>query len=139
MLKSVRLSAVLLTFCPALLRAAPSQAQVLASSNILDTVSFDQVIQKPEGPPPTPRHTGLRATLKNIGQDFLHLPSRTNAFWAGVGGGLALAVHPADDNVNTALRGNDAAHNFFLPGKYPRRLYPHQHQRADLCGGPDPR
>src|SRR5262245_55360921 len=53
-----------------------------------------QVIQKPAGPPPTPRHTGIKAMFKDLGNDVKHLPSRENLFWAGLGGGLALAVHP---------------------------------------------
>ena len=78
----------------------------------------EQVISQPAGPPPTPRHTGIKAMVKDLGQDVIHLPSTENLFWAGVGGGLALAVHPADDNVNEAMVNSDFAHNFFLPGKY---------------------
>jgi hypothetical protein len=48
----------------------------------------------------------------------IHLPSKENLFWVGVGGGLALAAHPADDNVNESLVNSDFAHDFFLPGKY---------------------
>jgi len=68
------------------------------------------------GPPPTPRHTGIKATFKQLVQDVKHLPSKENGIWAGVGGALALAVHPADDNVNQALVDNSAAENFFKPG-----------------------
>jgi hypothetical protein len=68
------------------------------------------------GPPATPRHTGIKATLKELVQDVKHLPSTENAIWAGIGGGLALAVHPADDNVNQALVGNTAAERIFKPG-----------------------
>ncbi|MEO7192140.1 MAG: phosphatase PAP2 family protein [Vicinamibacterales bacterium] len=99
--------------------APPAVSQTPTASILFrPTVLLDQVVQKPEGPPPTPKHTGFRATLKNIGTDFLHLPSRTNLFWAGLGGGLALAVHPIDDNVNAHLVGKGSVHNFFLPGKY---------------------
>ena len=49
--------------------------------------------------------------------DFKYLPSRENLMWAGIGGGLALAVHPADDNVNQALVGNTAAEKFFKLGE----------------------
>ena len=35
----------------------------------------------------------------------------------GIGGGLALAVHPADDNVNSALVGNATAEKIFKPGQ----------------------
>ena len=81
------------------------------------TVDFDQLIQQPAGPPPTPRHTGIKAMVKGLVIDFKYLPSKENLMWAGIGGGLALAVHPADDNVNEALVGSDFAHNFFKPGE----------------------
>jgi membrane-associated phospholipid phosphatase len=37
--------------------------------------------------------------------------------WAGIGGALALAVHPLDDNVNRALAGNKNAEHFFKAGE----------------------
>src|SRR5207247_4250579 len=70
-----------------------------------------QVIPQPAGPPPTPRHTGIKAMLKGLVIDLKYLPSRENLFWAGVGGGLALAVHPLDDDVNRKLVGNSTAEN----------------------------
>jgi len=76
-----------------------------------------QVITKPKGPPPTPRHTGFKAMAKDLVQDFRHLPSKENLFWTGVGGGLALAVHPADDNLNKSLVNSDFADKFFKPGE----------------------
>jgi hypothetical protein len=75
-----------------------------------------QVITQPAGPPPTPRHTGIKAMAKDLVEDVKHLPSKENLFWTAVGGGLALAVHPADDNVHDALVGNDFAEKFFKPG-----------------------
>lgn len=76
-----------------------------------------QVVTKPEGAPPTPRHTGIKAMVKDLGADIVHLPSMENLFWAGVGGGLALAIHPADDYINTALIDSPFADKFFGPGK----------------------
>jgi hypothetical protein len=76
-----------------------------------------QVIQQPAGPAPTPRHTGIKAMIKDLVGDVAHLPSKENLFWAGFGGGLALAVHPADDNLNEALVGSEFAKNFFKPGE----------------------
>src|SRR5262249_52733886 len=76
-----------------------------------------QVIGQPAGPPPTPRHTGIKAMVKDLVEDVKHLPSTENLFWAGVGGGLALAVHPADDNVNEAMINSDFAHDFFKLGE----------------------
>ena len=75
-----------------------------------------EAFQQPAGPAPTPRHTGVKALFKDLGSDLKRLPSKENLIWASVGGGLALAVHPADDNVNEYLVGNTTAENFFKPG-----------------------
>jgi PAP2 superfamily len=114
------------TICVLILgSASPLRAQStddlgdhLAGSLAAVVADAGQVVQKPEGPAPTPRHTGIKALIKDLGQDVIHLPSKENLFWTGVGGGLALAVHPADDNVNESLVNSDFAHDFFLPGKY---------------------
>ena len=82
-----------------------------------------QVITQPAGPPPTPRHTGIKAMAKDLVADVKHLPSKENLFWVGVGGGLALASHPADDNVNAYFLEHDSAKNFFVVGKYLGELY----------------
>jgi membrane-associated phospholipid phosphatase len=83
----------------------------------------DGDVAQPAGPPPTPRHTGIKAMVTGLVDDMKHLPSKENLFWAGVGGGLALAVHPADDDVNEAFVGSDFAHDFFKLGKYLGQLY----------------
>src|SRR5258705_1859057 len=75
------------------------------------------IAQQPAGPPPTPRHTGIKALTKHLVTNFKYLPSKENLFWAGAGGGLALAAHPFDDNVNEALVGNDTAESFFKAGE----------------------
>src|SRR4029453_897515 len=80
--------------------ASPVRAQSIFASHVrfgdVPTALTDygeQVIQQPAGPPPTPRHTGLKAMAKDLVEDVKHLPSKENLFWAGLGGGLALAVH----------------------------------------------
>jgi membrane-associated phospholipid phosphatase len=90
-----------------------------AAGNPLFAPAIDvgQVIQQPAGPPPTPRHTGIKAMVKGLVVDFKYLPSRENLLWAGVGGGLALAVHPVDDDVNHKLVNNNTAENVFRPGE----------------------
>src|SRR5262245_48095949 len=65
--------------------------------------------QQPAGPPPTPRHTGIKAMTKHLVTNFKYLPSKENLFWAGAGGGLALVAHPFDDDVHDTLVGNDTA------------------------------
>jgi len=102
--------------------AAPLAAQDASAEN-LSPVDFFQVVGQPAGPPPTPRHTGVTAMMKNLVSDVAHLPSKENLFWASVGGGLALAVHPADDNVNESLVNSDFAKDFFVLGKYLGQLY----------------
>ena len=75
------------------------------------------IAQQPAGPPPTPRHTGIKAMAKHLVTNFKYLPSMENLYWAGAGGGLALAAHPFDDNVNEALVGSDTAEKMFKPGE----------------------
>jgi membrane-associated phospholipid phosphatase len=76
-----------------------------------------QTISQPTGPPPTPRHTGIKALVKDLATDFKQIPSRENLLWAGIGGGFAAAVHPVDDNVHRALVGDMAARRLFKPGE----------------------
>src|SRR5260221_9835895 len=83
----------------------------------------EQVVTQPAGPAPTPRHTGIKAMVKDLAIDFTHLPSRENLFWVGVGGGLALAVHPADERVNRTMVNSDFAHDFFKFGGYLGEVY----------------
>jgi hypothetical protein len=83
----------------------------------------EQLVTQPAGPAPTPRHTGVKAMVKGLGSDFTNLPSRENLFWVSIGGGLALAVHPADERVNHAMVNSDVAHDFFKFGSYLGELY----------------
>jgi membrane-associated phospholipid phosphatase len=83
----------------------------------LESLDTDMLVElQPAGPPPTPRHTGVGAMAKHFLTNFKYLPSKENVYWAAAGGGLALAAHPFDDDVNTALVGNTTAENFFKPG-----------------------
>src|SRR3954469_21750538 len=88
-------------------------ASPLFTASSLDT----SLAQQPDGPPPTPRHTGIKAMTKHLVTNFKYLPSMENLYWAGAGGGLALAVHPFDDDVNENLRGNDTAKNVLKAGE----------------------
>ena len=75
------------------------------------------VARQPAGAPPTPRHTGIKAMIKYLVTNFKRLPSPENLYWAGAGGGLALAAHPFDDNVQQSMVGNDTAENIFSIGE----------------------
>jgi len=96
--------------------ASPPSGILESVSAAAASVQLAQVVTQPAGPPPTPRHTGIRALVKDLAGDVTHLPSKENLFWVGVGGGLALAAHPFDDNVNEAMVGSTFAKNFFKPG-----------------------
>src|SRR5262249_53254037 len=91
----------------------PEPSVAVAIDGLFNT---GQVVGQPAGPPPTPRHTGIKALMKDLVSDVQHLPSKENLFWVGVGGGLALAVHPADDNLNSSLVHSDFADTFFTTG-----------------------
>jgi len=77
----------------------------------------ESIAQQPAGPPPTPRHTGIKALTKHLVTNFKYLPSKENLFWAGAGGGLTLATHPFDDDVNEKLVGNNTADKIFKAGE----------------------
>jgi membrane-associated phospholipid phosphatase len=103
----------------ALAQAEPDQTVPAANAASLGPgIDWSQAIPQPAGPPPTPRHTGIKALVKGLGRDVKALPSKENAIWAGVGGALALAVHPVDDNVNKALINSPGAKSFFKAGEY---------------------
>ena len=97
----------------ALALAAPAQAQTPAAP-------ADPQEQKAEAKePPTPEHTGIRALFGDLGEDVKHLPALQNLYIAAIGGGLALAAHPADRSFNASLLSHyDAVNTAFAPGKY---------------------
>ena len=113
-MRVIGLTLVLVFVCASFPVAGQDQSTALVAAS---DVSAEQVVQKPAGPPPTPAHTGIKAMLKGLLTDFGNLPSKQNLFIAGVGGGLALAAHPADDHVNAHLVGKDWAKNVFTPGE----------------------
>ena len=98
-------------------RAVPELPSPAAPPLFTPDAPDASIAQQPAGPPPTPRHTGIKAMTKHLVTNFKYLPSKENLFWAGAGGGLALAVHPFDDDVNEALVGNDTAEKIFKPGE----------------------
>jgi hypothetical protein len=92
---------------------APIRASLDGSS---PAAFANQIVQPPAGPPATPRHTGVKAMVRDLGSDVKHLPAKENLLWVGIGSGLALAIHPFDNNVNQTLTGNVTAERVFRPG-----------------------
>jgi membrane-associated phospholipid phosphatase len=113
------LSPVLLCF---LLASPASQSP---SAEISAPVAADQEgpqekpADAPEQKPPTPRHTGFRGMFGGLKGDIEHLPSKQNLYLAGIGGALALGVHPLDRKVNVRVLNHYAVVNkIFAPAKY---------------------
>jgi hypothetical protein len=125
----VILGAALLSGVPSEARAQePVPLKTDATLPDYSTVTVTAPDQQPAPPQPTPRHTGVHALVKELVVDFKHLPSKENLYWAAAGGGLAAAVHPADDNVNQAfLDASSGVKNFFKPGAVLGRPDAHCH------------
>jgi hypothetical protein len=96
-------------------RAAADTTDISLSRSISEALA-STIEQQPAPPIPTPRHTGIQAMVKQLWVDVKNLPAMENLYWAAAGGGLALAVHPIDDNVQEYWATNDTGKNFFKPG-----------------------
>lgn len=72
----------------------------------------------PAATPAKPTRSFLGALVHNLGDDVKHMPRQNSIYWLVGGGGLALAVHPADNKVNRHFLGSTAVSNFYVPGKY---------------------
>lgn len=73
----------------------PGIVRAIRLEPIVDVAS-DQV------PLPPPKR-GRFKFLQQVGGDFKHFPSWDTVYWLAGGGGLALAVHPQDDDMNRRL------------------------------------
>lgn len=104
---------LLMTAILAIALAAPAQAQE-------PTAAADPQEQNADAKePPTPAHTGIRALFGDLGEDLKHLPEIQNVYIAAIGGGLALAAHPYDQDFNAKLLSHyDGVNTVFAPGKY---------------------
>lgn len=80
--------------------------------------------KKEEAPPPPHGSTGWVSLLKDSAGDFVAFPKRPST-WVlmGTGAAAALAVHPADDYVQTHIVGNDTAENVFSLGQWVGNTY----------------
>ena len=108
-------------FIAALMTAVVSVSPCAAQSALTLPEFVDAKTDDTSGQPapvaPTPRHTGVKAIFKGLLEDFQHLPSKENVYWAAGGGAAALAVHPLDEKVSEQVTGNPTADNFFKPGR----------------------
>ena len=54
----------------------------------------------------------------NLGDDLKHIPRKNSLYWLAAGSGLALTVHPKEEEINARLSGSSFADTFFKPGRY---------------------
>jgi hypothetical protein len=68
--------------------------------------------------PAKPTRSFFPALMHNLGDDIKHIPRRNTLYWLAAGTAFGLAIHPADDNLNTRLGGSSTFDNVVKPGKY---------------------
>jgi membrane-associated phospholipid phosphatase len=80
--------------------------------------------QDPQKPPAAVGEEGKKPTrnfasalVHNLRDDIEHLPRQNSVYWLAGGGGLALAVHPFDDDVNRHFAGSGTADALWKPGQ----------------------
>jgi membrane-associated phospholipid phosphatase len=107
------------------LQASPAQGTASAQDPAPATPPAETPATSPPDEPQEPvavaqvsEQRGFFGSLfSQLGQDLKHMPRRNSLYWLAAGSGLALAVHPADDDINARLVGSDFADAFFAPGK----------------------
>jgi PAP2 superfamily protein len=71
-----------------------------------------------------PAHTGFAALVRGIGSDFSWFPRRKSTYVIlAIGGAVAAAVHPLDDNIVEGVKDKDGLRKAFAPGKYIGAVY----------------
>jgi hypothetical protein len=99
----------------------------VAQSEQPESVDQDSPAQQPEAKKEkAPEHlsTGWGSLVKDSASDFVAFPKRPSTWTIlGIGAAAALAVHPADDYVESHIVGNDAANNFFSLGQWVGSAY----------------
>lgn len=133
-------SCALLIWCSAPTASAQDTSSTSTSGTIvaqaLEAVSqSDETVSLDQGPPAqqpekkkeaAPEHlsTGWSSLLKDSASDFVAFPKRKSTWTIlGIGAAAALAVHPADDYVESHIVGNEAADNFFSVGNWVGSAY----------------
>ena len=128
------LSCATLILCSVIPVAAQTNDIDTPTANTIATQSIE--LLSPEQAPPeqqtepkkeaAPEHlsTGWRSLLKDSASDFVAFPKRRSTWTIlGIGAAAALAVHPADDYVESHIVGNNAADNFFSLGQWVGSAY----------------
>jgi len=128
------LSCATLVLCCAIPVAAQTNDIDTPTADTIATQSADAVSPAPAPPEqqPEPKReaapehssTSWRSLLKDSASDFVAFPKRKSTWtMLGIGAAAALAVHPADDYVESHIVGNEAADNFFRLGNWVGSAY----------------
>jgi PAP2 superfamily len=90
--------------------------------------SAHALAQSPDDdPPPASSQSGAAASdepgaasrfLRDVGSDYKHFFSKETAVWLGAGGGAALAIHPADEEIRDETQGPSTLTTSLEGGKY---------------------
>jgi membrane-associated phospholipid phosphatase len=59
----------------------------------------------------------VKSLFYNLGDDVKHMPRKNSLYWLAGGSIGALAIHPADEEINQHLVTSKAANAFFRPGE----------------------
>ncbi len=110
----VRVASAQVTF----MTAPPPTLDPSVAPNGTTTIDQEQTPKDPAATPEKPTRGFVSAISHNLVDDVKHLPRRNSLYWLLGGGVAALAVHPADDDINRKLVGSPFADAFFAPGKY---------------------
>src|SRR5262245_20944489 len=96
--------------------------EAVTQSDQPDSLDQDQPAPQPEAKKEkAPEHlsTGWGSLFKDSASDFVAFPKRPSTWTIlGIGAAGALAVHPADDYVESHIVGNERANNFFSLGQW---------------------
>jgi membrane-associated phospholipid phosphatase len=110
--------AVVLTPSFSAAASAPAPASVTTAAIVIPAATNDT-------PPPTTDPSAgtssrgfFGSLFHNLGDDIKHIPRKNSIYWLATETALALAIHPADDDINRRLSGSDFADALFVPGKY---------------------
>ncbi len=94
--------------------APASHAVALGSATTRTTTDVEQAASQAPTAAGKPVRAFLPALIHNLGDDVKHIPRRNSLYWLGGGAALALAVHPADKDLNAHLVGHS---NPFVAGE----------------------
>ena len=93
----------------------PTEAQSIQSPSLLDALD-ETTPSGPSATTPTKNQSSAGSLFRALGHDFASLPSRRNFVTLGIGGALALAVHPAEHDLTAFAIRSDPLEDLFELG-----------------------